>query len=310
MVTLGARMGNPTEPMTQGLLFLLSSIEPVTGLYLWYFTLICYYVIINQIKVCYRRKIKMDAPKKDKKNQSKFKKYFRWPLIVLVLSFCLSMTFGVLSEVALNGANIAIAIVVIIVFLFVAILTDMIGVAITACDVKNYRAMAAKKVRGAKEAIMLQKNADRVSSIVADILGDICSILSGAAGAAVATALITQSMTDFMGVVVSSLVSAVIAALLISGKAFMKRYSLEHADKIILLLGKFLSIFHFSKNQKKSKNKTNKKKNKSNNDKKSSGDNKNLNMSEVIEENNEQSEEVKTDEIKETAKTDNEKSEN
>lgn len=252
----------------------------------------------------------MDAPKKDKKNQSKFKKYFRWPLIVLVLSFCLSMTFGVLSEVALNGANIAIAIVVIIVFLFVAILTDMIGVAITACDVKNYRAMAAKKVRGAKEAIMLQKNADRVSSIVADILGDICSILSGAAGAAVATALITQSMTDFMGVVVSSLVSAVIAALLISGKAFMKRYSLEHADKIILLLGKFLSIFHFSKNQKKSKNKTNKKKNKSNNDKKSSGDNKNLNMSEVIEENNEQSEEVKTDEIKETAKTDNEKSEN
>lgn len=192
-------------------------------------------------------------PKKKKQTESKFKKYFRWPLIVLVLSFSLSMAFGVLSEVALNGANIAVAIVVIVVFLVIAILTDMIGVAITACDEKNYRAMASRKVRGAKEAIILQKNADRVSSIVADILGDICSILSGAAGAAVATALITQNMSDIMGVVVSSLVSAVIAALLISGKAFMKRYSLEHADQIILILGKILSIFHFGKKKDKKK---------------------------------------------------------
>lgn len=197
----------------------------------------------------------MDShPKKKKKTESRFKKYFRWPLIVLFLAFTLSMAFGVLSEVALNGANIAVAIVVIIIFLIIAILTDMIGVAITACDVKNYRAMASRKVRGAKEAILLQKKADRVSSIVADILGDICSILSGAAGAAVATALITETMTDFTGVVVSSLVSAVIAALLISGKAFMKRYSLEHADKIILILGKFLSLFHIVKNKKKKKN--------------------------------------------------------
>ena len=33
----------------------------------------------------------MDNPKKGKK-QSKFNKYFRWPLIVLVLSFSLSMS--------------------------------------------------------------------------------------------------------------------------------------------------------------------------------------------------------------------------
>lgn len=193
----------------------------------------------------------MDNPnKKDKKKESKFVKYFRWPLIVLVLSFTLSMAFGVLSEVALDGANIAVAIIVIVVFLVIAIITDMIGVAVTACDEKNFRAMAARKVRGAKEAIMLQKNADRVSSIVADILGDICSILSGAAGAAVSSALIMQSMSDFVGIVIASLVSAVIAALLISGKAFMKRYSMNHADNIILFIGKILSIFHISKDKK------------------------------------------------------------
>ncbi len=197
----------------------------------------------------------MDNPKKGKK-QSKFNKYFRWPLIVLVLSFSLSMAFGVLSEVALDGAGIAISIVVIVVFLVIAILTDMIGVAITSCDEKNFRAMASRKVRGAKEAIWLQKRADRVSSIVADILGDICSILSGAAGAAVATALIRESMTGFMQIVVASLVSAVIAALLISGKAFMKRYSMVHADQIILIIGKILSIFHISKKNKGQKKNT------------------------------------------------------
>ncbi len=209
----------------------------------------------------------MDNPnKKDKKEQTKFAKYFRWPLIVLVLSFALSMTFGVLSEVALEGANIAVAIVVIIVFLFIAILTDMIGVAVTACDEKNFRAMAARKVRGAKEAIILQKNADRVSSVVADILGDICSILSGAAGAAVSSALIMQSMSDFTGIVLASLVSAVIAALLISGKAFMKRYSMNHADNIILFIGKILSFFHLAKNKNKNSNlkKDKKRKNKKN----------------------------------------------
>lgn len=203
----------------------------------------------------------MEGPKRGKKNQSKYKKYFHWPLIAFILSITLSMAFGVLSEVALNGANIFIAIAVIIVFLIISIITDMIGVAVTACDIKNFRAMAAKKVRGSKEAIMLKKNADRVSSIFADILGDICSILSGAAGAVVASSLITQNMTDFVGVIVASLVSAVIAALIISGKALMKKYSMEHADGIILILGKILSIFHISR---KSKNKSNKNKKKSN----------------------------------------------
>lgn len=199
-------------------------------------------------------RIKME----NKKKQSKFKKYFRWPLIVLVLSFTLSMAFGVLSEIALSGAGIAISIVVIVVFLFIAIITDMIGVAITACDEKNFRAMASRKVRGAKEAIILQKNADRVSSIFADILGDICSILSGAAGAAVTTALITQRMSNFLGIVIASLVSAVIAALLIFGKALMKRYSMNHADKIVLIMGKVMSIFHFSKKDKSQKKKSGK----------------------------------------------------
>lgn len=191
------------------------------------------------------------SKKKGKKKQSKFALWFKWPLIVLVVSFSLSMAFGILSEIALTNANIIVAIVVVLVFLVIAIITDMIGVAIAACDTTPFRAMAAKKIRGAKEAIILVKNADRVSSIIADILGDVCSILSGAAGTTIAFALISASMSSIVQVIISSLVSAVIAALIISGKAFMKRYSLIHCEKIILILGKFISIFHISKKSKK-----------------------------------------------------------
>lgn len=201
--------------------------------------------------------------KKKKKKQSKFALWFKWPLIVLVISFSLSLFFGVLSEIAMTNANIFIAIVVVLVFLVIAIITDMIGVAIAACDTTPFRAMAAKKIRGAKEAIMLVKNADRVSSIVADILGDVCSILSGAAGTTIAVALISSNSSSMVEVIISSLVSAVIAALLISGKALMKRYSLIHSEKIILILGKFISIFHINKKSKKNDNK-NKKLEKSN----------------------------------------------
>ena len=193
--------------------------------------------------------------KKKKKKQSKFALWFKWPLIVLVISFSLSLFFGVLSEIAMTNANIFIAIVVVLVFLVIAIITDMIGVAIAACDTTPFRAMAAKKIRGAKEAIMLVKNADRVSSIVADILGDVCSILSGAAGTTIAVALISSNSSSMVEVIISSLVSAVIAALLISGKALMKRYSLIHSEKIILILGKFISIFHINKKSKKNDNK-------------------------------------------------------
>lgn len=188
---------------------------------------------------------------KQKKKNSGFLYWWKWPLIVLVIAFCLSLAFGILSEVALSSTGVVVAVIVIIVFIIIAILSDMVGVAVTAASLEPFRAMAAKKVRGAKESIKLIQNADKVSSIIADVVGDICGILSGAAGATVAIAIITSSTSSFMEILIASLVSAVIAALTIFGKAFCKKYALNHSEKIVIILGKFISIFH---RQKKSKN--------------------------------------------------------
>lgn len=188
---------------------------------------------------------------KQKKKTSGFAYWWKWPLTVLVIAFCLSLAFGILSEVALSSAGVIVAIVVIVVFIMIAILSDMVGVAVTAASLEPFRAMAAKKVRGAKESIKLIQNADKVSSVIADVIGDICGILSGAAGATVTLAIITSSTSSFMEILIASLVSAVIAALTIFGKAFCKKYAMNHSEKIVLILGKFISIFH---RQKKSKN--------------------------------------------------------
>lgn len=194
----------------------------------------------------------MDNKKNKKKNKqvSKFSYWWKWPLIVLVLSFCLSLAFGIVSELALSGAGVAVAIVVIVIFIVISIFADMVGVAVTAADLHPFRAMASKKVRGAKEGITLIKNADKVASVCADVIGDICGILAGAAGATVTAVFIMQNMGDFMMIFIASLVSAVIAALTIFGKAVCKKYSIKYCEKIILFIGKILSIFHVQKKPK------------------------------------------------------------
>lgn len=191
---------------------------------------------------------------KKKMNKNIFKEYFRWPLIVLAVSLILSFSFSFFSELALNNASLLIAIIVILVFMFISIITDAIGVAVTAAVEVPFRAMAARKIRGAKESIILINNADKVASIVADILGDICGILSGAAGAVVAAKLSVGTVDEINLVLIASIVSAVIASVIIFGKAMGKRIALDNCDKIVLLIGKLVYVFTFGRLSVKNKN--------------------------------------------------------
>lgn len=191
---------------------------------------------------------------KKKKNKNCFNEYLRWPLIVLVVSLLLSFTFSFLSELTLNGANLVIAIAVIVIFVLVSVVADVVGVAITAVVEVPFRAMAAKKVKGAKESIILINNVDKVASIFADIIGDICGILSGAAGAVVTANLISGIVDEMVVVMVASMVSAIIAGIIIFGKAVGKRIAIDNCDNIVLVLGKLVYIFTFGKLSLKNKN--------------------------------------------------------
>lgn len=178
------------------------------------------------------------------KKQNKGPSPYVWPVKVLILSFFLTIFFSVVSELVLSGSGIAISILVIIVFVAIAVISDMIGVAVTACNIQPFRAMASKRVRGAKEAIKLLSKADRVSSMCCDVIGDICGILSGAAGATIIYKILENAVeSQALSIIVSALVSAVVASLTIFGKALGKKYSMNNCTSIVLTVGKVFSLF-------------------------------------------------------------------
>ena len=126
----------------------------------------------------------------------KIQPWWMWPVKILVITLFLSLSFSVLSEVLLSNVGIAVSVVVIVFLLVVGIISDMIGVATTACSLEPFTAMCSRKVRGARVAMGLVKNAEKVSSICNDVVGDICGILSGAAGASITVKFISENMTN------------------------------------------------------------------------------------------------------------------
>ncbi len=147
------------------------------------------------------------------------------------------------------------AIFIIVIFVSLSIITDMIGVATTAANAQPFRAMASKKVRGAKEALKLLSKADRVSSICCDVIGDVCGILSGAAGASIVVKIAIES-NSALSIIVASLISAVVASLTIFGKSICKKYAIDKSGPIVLFVGKLISCFVPNPNKHKPKKNT------------------------------------------------------
>ncbi len=192
--------------------------------------------------------------KQKAKSLNKKEAFWVWPIKIFFLAVALSLLFSVSSELLMSGAGVVVSIICIIFFISVSVITDMIGVAVTACNPEPFKAMASRKVRGAKESLFLIKNADKVASLCADVVGDVCGILSGAAGTTILYHIITDTSTEAYEIIIASLVSAIIAGLTIFGKAIFKRYSMNNCNKVILTLGKCLSIFSRNMKDKKKKN--------------------------------------------------------
>ena len=116
----------------------------------------------------------------------KKKKRNNWPLIVTILAFTISLLFSFMSESVMPKVGIIVGILISIPFIFIGIIFDMIGVAVTSSNEEPLHAMSSKKIKGAKKAVSFKKNADKVSSFCNDVIGDICGIISGSAGVSVA----------------------------------------------------------------------------------------------------------------------------
>lgn len=171
-----------------------------------------------------------------KRDQSKIT---RWVISIFIITFFVSGGIGLLSEEILSNSGIIAAFFILFVIVFVGIIFDVIGVAVTSADERPFHSMASRKVCGAQEAISLLRNAERVGSICNDVVGDICGVISGSASAAIASKVI-EHFTFSWPNVVTLLLSATVAATTVGGKAIGKAYAINSATQIVHNVGKLI----------------------------------------------------------------------
>ena len=181
----------------------------------------------------------------------KLKKY-RWALKMFILALCLSSVFSLISQTILTSLGVITAVITICIFIFVSIVFDMIGIAVTSCSLSFFEEKLKNNISGASVGLSFAKNSEKVCSFCADVIGDICGILSGAGGASVILSVSAIIHNPSLAILISTLVSSFIAGITIFGKACMKEYAIKNSNKIILLAGKITEKIFFRKKRKKS----------------------------------------------------------
>ncbi len=178
--------------------------------------------------------------KKNNRNASK-KTDFKWIFSVTLMAFSITFVLTLFSESALANVSLIVGIIIILFFIFLGIIFDMIGIAVTVADAKVFNSMATKKIKGAKLALNLMNKASKVSSFCNDVIGDICGILSGAAASTIA--ILLANLTNLNIFWITLVLTSFIASLTIGGKACGKSIAINKANEILYAFAKIISLF-------------------------------------------------------------------
>jgi len=121
------------------------------------------------------------------------------------------------------------------------VLADVIGVAAASADEAPFHAMAAKRIPGAKQSIILIRNADRVSSVMNDMIGDLAGTLSGAL---IGGAVLGVSDPRFLDPALAGTISVgLVAAFTVGGKAAAKGIAINRANEVMTTAGRVLEFW-------------------------------------------------------------------
>ena len=180
-------------------------------------------------------------------------KTIRWVVTIFLVTIIISGMISFASNEIMAQSTIPVAFIILFGIVLVGIVFDIIGMAVASADEKPFHSMAARKVRGAQEAIRLLRNAERVSSICNDVVGDICGVVSGSASAAIA-AQVLENFTFAWPQMITLLMSALVAGLTVGGKAIGKTFAVNSCTKIVHSVGKVIwSLRHIPSALKKNK---------------------------------------------------------
>ena len=166
----------------------------------------------------------------------------KWIIEIVVMAFAISFALSFVSQTTIPKLSTWVGVIITLLFIFIGIIFDIVGVAVNSADEKVFHSMNARKVKGSKVAVIFKKNADKVSSFCNDVIGDICGIISGAAGTTIAVNIANSLNVELL--FVNLTVAALIAALTIGGKAMGKSFAMNKSDIILYEFAKIVSIFY------------------------------------------------------------------
>ena len=174
-----------------------------------------------------------DASKKERN------KTIRWVAVIAPITILISGTISFVSDRVMESSSVFVAFLILLAIVFIGVISDTIGIAVTSADEKPFHSMASRKVPGAQESIRLLRNAERVSSICNDVVGDICGVVSGSASATIAALILTNVEVGWPKGV-SLVMSALVAGLTVGGKAIGKTIAVKSCTKIVHLVGRVI----------------------------------------------------------------------
>ena len=193
--------------------------------------------------------------KKEEKRRTR-----NWVITIFFSTIAISAAISLISDYVMGKSSMIVAFLILLMIVFVGIIFDIVGMAVATADEKPFHAMAARKVKGARECITLLRNAERVSSICNDVVGDICGVVSGSASATIAAQVLSNFELSFASVV-PLMMSSLVAALTVGGKAIGKGIAVSSCTDIVYHAGQVIyAVTHVKDLFKKKKKNQQKKK--------------------------------------------------
>ncbi len=178
------------------------------------------------------------------------KKFDFWPVKITIAAFLISVIMAILTNGFIDDVNIVVAFVILLFVIFLGILFDIVGLAVTVADETPFHSRSTRGYPGSREAIKLIRNANKVSSFCNDVIGDIAGVLSGGLAAAIVTNI--YSVYDAIpATVLNMLLTALVASATVGGKALGKGIAINRSESIVkkisVIIYWFSKIFTFRK---------------------------------------------------------------
>lgn len=167
-----------------------------------------------------------------KKAASSPKYNYKWMVAIVFWTFLISCTISYTSDIMISNVGLYTAFLILVIIVFIGILFDIIGVAVTAADEIPFHSMASRKVKGSKTAVYLIRNADKVSNFCNDVIGDVISIISGTIGAVIIGRILIFTGGSYKTLLTLG-ISALVASITVGGKAFGKYFAITQSNNIV-----------------------------------------------------------------------------